>query len=411
MKKLLTYLTILISISSFGQNPKTDFLKDLDFVYENLKNTASYKTQKKTHSNVDLKYNELRNRYSSTDVSVIKSFIGLYELVDEINDYHNDIYGNSESFSYDDLKDDDFVSKIKKSSNYNFYPKTKMNLDSLETELSKREKNDYEGIYYYQTFFKIGVVKRHDNMLEGIVLETKIPSWERGETIFYLLSKNDNRFRMLGGTFVDKKLFSSIDCFVNGEFKAYCWQKQVPEISHYNANFPDQKFLFKNLNNAFTYIKLGSFGSSNKGIKEATDFNNEISGKITTRNLIVDLRNNSGGGDKSSTQFYKLFKKFKGNIYVLVNFYTVSNAEQFVIKMKKNKNVIVLGDNTKGKVTYGRNYPEDKETPSKNFKIYFTDLKDNWKRYLKYEGVGIKPDFYLNSDKDWIEQTIEKYSQ
>ncbi|MDM1398367.1 hypothetical protein HX049_14500 [Myroides odoratimimus] len=35
---------------------------------------------------------------------------------------------------------------------------------------------------------------------------------------------------------------------------------------------------------------------------------------LISKNLILDLRNNSGGGYKSSAQFYNLFKKFKGNI-------------------------------------------------------------------------------------------------
>ena len=409
MRTLFTFLTILISSLSFGQNSKTDFLRDLDFVYENLKNTTSYKTQKNKQKNVTSKYNELKKQTSN--LSVIESYLKLYELVDEITDYHNDIYGNSETFSYNDLKDDAFLNKIKTSSDYNFYPKSKMNLDSLETELSKRKSSDYEGIYYHQNYFKIAIVKRPDNLLEGIILETKIPSWERGETMLYFLPKQDNRFRIFGGKFIDKNLFSSIDCFVNGEFKTSKWHKKIPEINYYNASFPDQKFVFKNLNDSFIYVKVGSFDSSNEGIKDATNFYNEISEKLTTKNLIVDLRNNNGGGDKSSTQFYKLFKKFNGKIYVLVNFYTVSNAEQFAVKMKKHKNVVISGDNTRGMITYGRNYNEDKETPSQNFRIYFSDLKDNWKQYLKYEETGLKPEIYLTSDKDWIEQITNKYSR
>lgn len=408
MRTIFIFLTILISTLSFGQNPQTDFSRDLDFVYENLKNTTSYKTQKSKQKNVTVKYNELKKQTSN--LSIIESYIKLYELVDEITDYHNDIYGNTESFSSDKLKDEAFVKKIKTSSDYSFYPKTKMNLDSLETELSKRKFDDYEGIYYHQNYFKIAVVKRPDNRFEGIILETKIPIWERGETMLYLLPKQDNRFRLITGTFMHKKLFSTIDCFVNGEFKLLKWQKKIPEINYYNANFPDQKFVFKNLNDNFTYVKLGSFNSSNKGIEEATKFYDEISEKLTTKNLIVDLRNNNGGGDKSSTQFYKLFKKFKGKIYVLVNFYTVSNAEQFAIKMKELKNVVILGDITRGMITYGRNYDKDKETPSQNFRIYFSDLKDNWKQYLKYEEMGLKPEIYLTSDKDWIEQITNKYS-
>lgn len=407
MRKLLTFLTILTLTLGFGQNSQTDFLRDLDFVYENLKNTTSYKTQKSKQKNVQSTYNELKNQH--VDLNIIESYIKLYELVDEITDYHNEIYGNSESFSYNDLQDETFLNSIKMSADYNFYPQTQMDLDSLERELAKRKFDDYEGIYYHQHYFKIAIIKRPDNLLEGIILETKIPSWQRGETILYLLPQKDNRFRMFSGKFIDKNLLSSIDYFVNGEFKTSKWQKEKSETNYYTVDFPDQKYVIKNLNDRFTYIKLGSFSSSNEGITEATNFYNEIPEKIKTENLIVDLRNNYGGGDKSSKQFYKLFKKFKGKIYVLVNFYTVSNAEQFAVKMKKRKNVMLLGDNTRGMITYGHNYGDDKETPSQNFRIHFTDLKNNWRNYLKYEGTGLKPEVYLTSDKKWVEQIIDKY--
>lgn len=410
MKQLFTFFIILISSLSFGQNSKSLFLQDLDFVYENLKKTASYKTQKNNHENVDKKYNELKTQYQNTELGTFESFIKLYELVDEIVDYHNEIYGNSETFTYNDIKDEAFLNKIKASSDYSFYPKSKMNLDSLETELSKRKTDDYEGIYYYKNYFKIAIVKKSDSLLEGIVLETKIPSWQRGETILYLQHKLDNRFRIFGGQFIDKKLFSSNDRFVGGEFKVANWQKTVSDNNFYNANFPKETYVEKVINENYSYIKLGSFNSSNDGIVKATDFCNKIKKHLNAKNLIVDLRNNYGGGDKTSSQFYKLLKTFNGKIYLLTNFNTVSNAEQFTLKMKNLKNVTILGDNTRGMLTYGRNYPEDKETPSKKYRIYFSDLKDNWKQYLKYEGIGIKPDVYLNAKKDWIEQTIEKYS-
>ncbi len=284
-----------------------------------------------------------------------------------------------------------------------------MNMDSLESVLSTRKTSDYEGIYHYKNYFKIAIRKRSDSLLEGIVLETKIPSWQRGETILYLLHQKENRFRIFSGKFIDKQLFSGIDRFVNGEFKSSNWQKHPSENDFYNAGFPKEKYAEKKLNENCTYIKLGSFSSSNQGIAEATDFYNRIKDSLKTKNLIVDLRNNSGGGNKTSSQFYKLLKKFHGNIYVLVNFYTVSNAEQFAVKMKALKNVTLLGDNTRGMITYGRNYPEDMETPSKKFRIYFSDLKDNWKKYLRYEGTGIKPDVYLSPNEDWIEQALIKY--
>ncbi|MTG97239.1 S41 family peptidase [Myroides albus] len=106
-----------------------------------------------------------------------------------------------------------------------------------------------------------------------------------------------------------------------------------------------------------------------------------------------------------------MFKKFKGNIYVLVNFNTISNAEQFTLKLKKLNNVMVLGGNTKRMLTYGRNYAVDKVSPSAFFKIHFSGLNTHWRKYLSYEGKGVRPDFYLSSTEDWIEQAIRKYCE
>lgn len=78
--------------------------------------------------------------------------------------------------------------------------------------------------------------------------------------------------------------------------------------------------------------------------------------------------------------------------------------------MKSLNNVTILGDRTWGIITYGRNYPQEFETPSKKFKFHFTDLKDNWKKYLQYENAGIEPDIYLDSDSDWVNAVVEKYS-
>ncbi|WP_158221774.1 S41 family peptidase [Myroides sp. N17-2] len=335
----------------------------------------------------------------------------LYSLVDEVDDYHNEIYGNTPSFKYEDIKDESFLTGILNEPRYNFYPKSIMNLDSLETVLSKKMLTDYEGIYYYKEYFKLAIIQKSATLFEGIILDTKIPSWRQGETILYLVYKGNNRFRLFSGKFIDKQLISTIDHFRAGRFLSLNWEKERTTMDYYNVGFPTEPFTKKELNAECTYIKLGSFDSSNKGIKDATAFYNSIKDNLISKNLILDLRNNSGGGDKSSAQFYNLFKKFKGNIYVLVNFNTISNAEQFTLKLKKFNNVMVLGDNTRGMLTYGRNYAVDKVSSSALFRIHFTDINTHWREYLPYEGKGVTPDFYLSSTEDWIEQVVRKYCE
>ncbi len=184
-RTILLLLNLLFAGFCFAQADSSNiFLKDLDFVYSNLKNTTSYKTQKATHKHVEAKYSALKASLSNKDLPTIERFIKLYELVDHVKDLHNDISGNTEIFAYEDLLKPEFLEKLKKDPDYNIFPRSKLDLDSLDLALSNRRIDAHEGIYYYQNYFKIAIV-RNANRLEGIVLDTKIPSWERGETILF----------------------------------------------------------------------------------------------------------------------------------------------------------------------------------------------------------------------------------
>ncbi|WP_295939675.1 S41 family peptidase [uncultured Alistipes sp.] len=381
----------------------------MDFVYENLKRTASYQTQKERHAAVESKYEELKQKGPDYDPCTVESYIKLYELVDQLVDNHNAVRGNTKTFAYKDLSDEAFLRKIKSDPAYNFYPRAKMDLDSLETALSTRKTEDYEGIYYREPYFKIAIFKKEEGLLQGVILDTKIPSWERGETMLWLTDKGNDRFRLYIGGLVDKKLVSIRDYFKDGAFKMFRWEKEPSKKSFYNANHPGEDYVFEKINGSFTYIKLGTFSASPAGVKKAKEFYDSIAGKPDTGNLIVDIRNNGGGGDRNSKMFYDMFRKFKGKIYLLTNYYTASNAEQFTVKMKALNHVTLVGDRTSGGITYGRNYPDDLETPSRRFRIYFSDLKDNWKEFLPYENTGVEPAVYLDSGSDWVEAVVDRF--
>ncbi|RFS14676.1 S41 family peptidase [Emticicia sp. C21] len=125
--------------------------------------------------------------------------------------------------------------------------------------------------------------------------------------------------------------------------------------------------------------------------------------------MIVDLRNNEGGADKVARKFMKLIRSYAGNhkIYVLVNNATISQGEIFALRLKKLKNVKILGQTTKGMISYGSNYGIWEKLPSNKFEVYMTDMKDSNKFLLKYENKGIIPDIELNNESDWIEQALQ----
>jgi hypothetical protein len=410
MKKYFIILISLHCFSLFGQTIISSHQSDLSFIYDNIKRSASYKTQKAKQRSLDLKYNELSSLLRSQELSTIGYYIKLYELIDIIKDNHNWIRGNTKSFTYQDLQDKQTLSTLKTQPEYNIFPKPSIDLDSLEHQLSTRKKTDYEGIYHYEKALKIAVFKNNDGLYQGIILKTEIPSWERGETILYLQPKGNHHFRMFMGGLLDKQLFSMSNYFDNGTFRAFNWTKASDSHDYYYASYASQPFFFKNLDKDFSYLKLGTFSSSNHGIAESKEFHNTIIDSLNSPKLIVDLRNNGGGGDKSSKQFLKLLKKYKGDIYVLANYYTASNAEQFIVKLKLlKKNIVIVGDRTAGVITYGHNYGKFLETPSKLFKLQFTDMDDNWKTYIKYEIVGIEPDIYLENTSNWVAQVTSRY--
>jgi len=332
----ITFFLLAACISLHAYTQKS-FSEDLDFVYEQLKQGSSYKTQKDNRGKADAIYRELKDRYAGRQPGTLESFLLLYKLTDAINDLHNDIYGNTESFSYTDLKKPEFLENIRTSPEYNFYPFSGVDLDSLETALDRKDMSDHEGIYYYETYIKIGIRRNAQDMYEGIVLESLIPSWQKGEIMLYLLPQENERFRLFMGHIITKRLFSTLDYFDAGEFKLMPWKKGPAAHSFYRADFPGKKFHFDTLNTRTLYLKLGNFGSSSENLEEATAFCTAVKDKLHTPHLIVDLRNNPGGGDRTSQQFYKLLKAYKGTVWVLINFGTVSNAEQFTLKLKDLK--------------------------------------------------------------------------
>ena len=409
MRKLLIIILFLAPFAGKGQQIRTSFHLDLDFVYARLKKTVSYKTQPENQQRLDQKYQLLK--LDSTVPSLAECYIKLYQLVDIISDFHNEIYGYTGALDSQALKNGKRSSTFQIPDKYLDSSNISKNLDSLEKVLSTKKFSDPEGIYYYKQYIRIAIFNRSDSLLEGMVLDSKIPNWHRGEVILYLLPKKYNRFRLFTRRFDNKRFISGLDYFSDGVFRFMGWCKNPAATDFYSVSQSDQPFAIRTLNHRFTYLKLGSFSSSKQGIKDAREFCQTLADSLKTAALIVDLRNNPGGGNKNSDQFYRLLKRYKGKMYVLIHFNTVSNAEQFALRLKKLGNVRLLGDRSRGQLTYGRNSAQDEPTPSGLFKIHFTDLKDHYQDYLPLEGIGITPDIFLSNTKDWVDQILERYDQ
>lgn len=408
MRVLFLMLSIaFFSQKSWAQNTSTcNCDKELTFVFQELKESASYKTQKEVHATLATAYTNLQNELA-TPIPVFECFQKLNSFIHLLKDNHNEIYGNTESFSYQQLTDSIFLKNYVNSKAAHLFPTTTLNIDSLVTVLKDVPANAKEGIYSYKDYISVALYKV-DKEYHGIVLQSKIPSWQVGERMITLVptEENTNRYYHSTGKFIDKTMLMSSDTFINGTLPLFGWTKNSKTANFYNVPYADDTFLFKHINKQTAYLKLGSFSGSNKGKVAANNFYKTLPKNLnTTPNLIVDLRNNGGGSDKSSKPFLKYLQKYKGQCYILINFKTMSNAEQFVIQLKNNENVTILGDTSNGRVAYGRNKPVTKTTPSGYFKIHFTDMDSS--EYLPYENKGVTPAIFLKPETSWIDQTLE----
>ena len=380
---------------------KEEFLLDLDFTYQNLKESISYKTQKNKHKRVELKYQEIKNK-ASESYYLIDAYEQLHGLVDVILDLHNTLF-TGVSYNAKDLQDESKLDALLKETE-GFYPFSMADLDSLQEKLRDNLTDSIEGIYYVQGSMKIGIVKR-DTRYVGIVIQSQNPAWRIGELMAYIIPEGNNYFRIITGTVPAKQLHQIRDYYTNGSFVGSIWSKDPNQVKYYFPNQNIPLYFHEKINNQSDYLRVGSFQLSQ--LNNAIKFYDQVKKEGLANNLIIDIRNNYGGNDKVSNPLLKMIQQYKGHAIILTNYSTVSNAEQFTLRASKLPNVRIMGDRTRGMLTYGINYPPKLISPSGIFKISFTDLKDDWKTFIKYEGIGIAPEMYLSNDKNWIEQVLQ----
>jgi hypothetical protein len=80
------------------------------------------------------------------------------------------------------------------------------------------------------------------------------------------------------------------------------------------------------------------------------------------------------------------------------------------LQLKALNHVKILGQTSKGMLTYGSNYGTRKKVESKACEIYVTDMYGA-KRFLSYENQGISPNIALTNSGDWVEQVLQMILQ
>jgi hypothetical protein len=414
MRTVLFLVYLFFTIASNGQT--NTYLADLAALKSILQKTPSYKSQ--IEGDKQAFYNALYDRLAYDTISNphgFKYFYNLSQLIFPLKDNHLGFYQIPD---YDVFKNKERIDSFIVTKEFLDYPTCKINVDSLKTELAKKHADSIEGIYHYGKFYSVGLFKRSDNEYVGVIVESGVDLWRKGQVAVHLYEYAPKGFKAIYGHPFFKNYIlqpnekyrnqSLVNSYFSSSYSQDIYSKQLRPVDYVNLSRNASKFEFKNIDDNVQYLLLPSFQRNNAATQQSKNFYDSIKNILTAKSVILDLRNNEGGATSETRKYLKLFKRFSrnGHLYVLLNNETLSQAEIFTLRLKKLKNVTTVGQTTKGMLTYGSNYGKRERLPSGRFEIYPTDMKGNAK-FLQYEDHGINPDIFLRDDKDWIEQAVE----
>lgn len=393
------------------------YIKDLAALKIILQKTPSYKDQIK--GDALLSYDSLYQRLASDTTNEPNSyhyFYNLAQLIFPLKDNHLGFYQlpNIENFKTQASIDSFIATKA-----FLDYPTLKINVDSLKKALIRKPADSVEGIYHYDKFYSVGLFKRNDNECVGVIVDSDIKWWQKGQIAIHLYQYAPGLYKAIYGhpllknfilqTNEKYKYQSLVNSYFYGSYSQNIYSKQIGQADHINLPVDAPKFQLKNINENVQYLLIRTFQADISSLKESNNFYNAIKDSLNKANLVFDLRNNEGGAEKEAKKYFELLKDYsqKGHLYVLVNNETISQAEIFILRLKNElKNITVAGQSTKGMLAYGSNYGKHERLPSEKFEIHPTDMEGS-AALLQFENMGINPDLSLTDSSNWIYQIVE----
>ncbi len=393
----------------------SNYVADLQELKTIIQKTKSYKAQikgKKKKAYIKMYNNLLAD--TVTAVNSYQYFYNLAQLIFPVRDNHLEFY---QTANYNIYRSKASIDSFVQTPSFSRHPAYALNIDSLKKALATKPATGVEGIYYYGKYYTVGVFSTVEKEYVGIILDSEINFWTKGQVALYLYEQKAGLYKAIYAHPYTKNFLyqaiekydyqSLVNSYFNISFYKGNYAKQLTDTNYINLPNGTPKFSMKNLDANIQYIAIRTFQTNAITSKLSQKFYDSIKGKLTAPNIILDLRDHEGGAKHETKKYWKMLKAYakKGKIYVIINNGTLSQGEIFLLKLKKINNVTVLGQTTKGMLMYGSNYGETIKLPSQQFAVYPTDMKGPHK-LLQFEDKGVKPDIHLQSDKDWLEQTI-----
>lgn len=407
MKTLITLsVAVFFLFSAFAKaqsTPTCNCVEELSFIDKQIKEMTSFKKQIKgdrlTEYTTTL---EQLKQEVTTQMTVTDCFSKLNTLLSVVKDKHAHLRHLKPLITSEMIDGDVELDRFRESEVFKNHPKSTTSVEDLVGKLTNKPFESIEGIYEKKGDMTVGIIN-NGSAYEGVVLTSNNKRWIPGQIAYRITPNGDHMYDVLTSDIPGGKL-RYVRGLLHSNGRLWHLKKEATNmISEVKEGQNDWEF--KQLTPDTQYVYMGTFSNNKEKVAAYEKFYEETKDKFTAKNIIVDIRDNSGGNSKYSDPFYKIFKKNKMNVYVITNFWCGSNGEQFTLKLKGLKNAKHLGQRTYGALAYGSNYGKLIETPSGQFAIYPTDM--NFHKFINYEYVGVVPEIKLSFDKDWITQTLD----
>ncbi len=145
------------------------------------------------------------------------------------------------------------------------------------------------------------------------------------------------------------------------------------------------------------YLKiLKSNDTLNYSNEYLKDFKKELDEMKAAKNKSFIIRN---AGKLIKDTILKYPKK----VAIIMNKYCASSCETLLFYALESDKTILVGENSGGYTGYGEILSVN--TPIFNFSLGCTLTR--YKKQHLYDGKGVTPNYFLNNNKDWLEQTIQ----
>lgn len=279
----LLYTPALFSQQAVNNHTLDSVKSYLERNYVGFADKVNKQTQLAYHMHVKQSYAYAKQAVTATDqYFVIRHFISFFK------DNH---------LSIDFLSDTSYKETIE--------------LDEKQIQqLYNTKTNSIEGIYYTgDSTYKVALIKSKKGLrsFAAVILTSKASSWKKGQVKFELIETGVNQYM---GKWYNWRHFMSL---IPVQFKAsngglgdQGWYKvgSNPEVEMAPipifAEEAKQSTFFKHVNDSTCYIRIKSFDVQNAKLIDSVINANKTVIQAKAK-LIIDLRNNGGGGDRSAS--------------------------------------------------------------------------------------------------------------